>query len=570
MRESRRARRIRAAVTALVGVPLLCFALAGCVGIPTSGAVTAGEVPTREEAGDLEFLPSGPTRGASQEEIVRGFVAAFTSSASDFDVAREYLSEDFSEEWNPQASVVVRAAGSADPLTAVDDDSLRYSVEAAATVDAAGAFREVDGPEQLALAFDLVEESGQWRIAAAPDGIVLSDALFERIYSAHSVYFLAPVGDRLVPDVRWFPGGTATLRIVSALLDGPPEWLRGAVRSAFPDGTQLESVDGRGSGSLTVDLSDEALSASARDRQLMQAQLSASLAGVGSIGRAQLVVSGTPLAPGGSGASTPRADPPVDDRALVSADGEFGYLSADGVAPLGGLGERVVAAAPTAATVASDGEAVAVLGPAGVSLIPAGSTPITVLDVRPDLIAPALDPYGFVWATAQSDPATIRVFDAAGAVTELATGLAAGARPVSVDVSRDGARVALLAATATGQRLLVASVVRDPANAQRPLRLGEAVLDATVAGGAALDATWVDDVTVATLAQGSSDGSTALAFVVGGERESLGQLPAAVSVAGGNGVAGLRALGSDGALLQRRGNVWVGSDATVAVLATQG
>ena len=65
----------------------------------------------------------------------------------------------------------------------------------------------------------LVEEDGEWRIADAPDGIVLSRFHFAELFRAHSLHWLTPDGTRAVPEVRWFErtATTAASRIIDAL-----------------------------------------------------------------------------------------------------------------------------------------------------------------------------------------------------------------------------------------------------------------------------------------------------------------------------------------------------------------
>ncbi len=540
-------------------------ALAGCVSIPTTGSVTVGQT-LAEEGSGVEFLPFGPLPGATQEEILRGFVEAFNGSAEDYRVARQFLSTGFSDEWNPRSNVTVRSGP--ERFVAIDDDTMEYALNATATVDATGAYRQNDAPVPQMLRFDFVQEDGEWRIAQASDGIVLSEAIFGQLFDEHAIYFLDPTNDYLVPDVRWFPGGSSTLRIVSALLAGPPAWLQGAVRTAFPDGTQLATpkVEVQ-SGVALVDLTTDALAADQRERQLMQLQLTASLANVPNIRRVSISVGGAPLTipdPGGS----IRADPQVDPRLLVLKDGEFGYLANGEVSPMEQLSAKLIATDPRGATVSSDEDAAAVLGAEGVSVVQAGDIPSTLLDTRTDLAVPSLDDYGYVWVASRSDPTTLTAYTFAGEGFPVATGLPAGPEIVSIDVSRDGARIAILLATTTGPRLVVKAINRDPNASQLPIGLSEAALDANVQLGDAIDATWVDELTVATLTDIGGQAS-ALRFELGGARSSLGQPASATALVGGNGEDSLRALSPDGTVLERSGNGWTDTGIEVSFIATQ-
>lgn len=551
----------------LAGVGVLVAALAGCVGIPTSGPVTTGQNVAEQDPDDVQFIPEAPSPGASQEEILRGFIAAFSGSASDYAVARQFLAPGLSGSWDPRASVLVRST--ADRYVATAADSMTYSFTATATVDQSGAYTEADQTNSISLDYVFVEVDGEWRITEAPDGIVLSDGLFRSIFDKHALYFLDPTDQHLVPDLRWFPGGTSATRIATALLAGPPAWLQGAVRTAFPDGTSLSSsVVSVESGVALVDLSTEALAASDAERQLMRLQLAGSLVNVASISRVSLSVEGTVLSVPEQQADAPRPDPQVDARALIARDGAFGYYSGGEVAPIAGISGDLVTAAPRGATVDTSATQAAVLGAAGVSLIGAASPVPILVDARPGLIVPSLDDYGFVWSAVQAAPGSIRIIDAEQVETELATGFGADTTVESIDVSRDSARVAILLQTPTGPRLVVAAVVRDPDQAQRALSLGEPVLDVTLDSGAALDATWVDELTVAVLTDlGAQDAVTA--FELGGERTSYGRVASSTQLVGGNGEVQLRTLSESGHVYVRRGSGWSDTGVEAAFLATQ-
>lgn len=553
-----------------VAVAAVLLALTACSGIPTSGSVTVGTTLDEESESDFEVTPLGPETDASQEEILRGFVAAFAGSRNDYEVARQFLTPQFSDEWNPRSSVSVRSAGSSDPLATIDDDSMRYSISVAGTADATGAFVEYDDAVSLTRQFDFAQVNGQWRIDKAENGIVLSSAQFHSLFRQHALYFLDPSSTRLVPDLRWFLGGSSALRIVSTLLEGPPTWLAGAVRTAFPPGTQLADPDlGINGGIATVDLSDEALSADARDRQLMQVQLTASLGNVANVNRVAISVNGTPLGIDDLGTSGPQADPAVDTRALVLRDGEFGFLTGSTVAPIEGLSEKVAVLGASAATLTGSQDAVAVLGPAGVSVAAASVDETVTLDTRVGLVPPSLDPFDYVWTATASVSAELTVYTFAGAPTTVATGLPPDNEIRSIDVSRDGARVAILAATPTGQRLIVKAIVRDSNQVGLPTALSEPVLDVALPGITAVDATWVDELSVATI--GDDDGeSGATLFVVGGERRSLGPLlTGATAIVGSSDERRIRALSAAGTVVSRSGNSWLDSGVAVTLIGTQ-
>ncbi|TQL48593.1 sporulation and spore germination protein [Homoserinimonas aerilata] len=563
MRSSRMPRRIAAVAVVFV----LGSLLSACVGIPSSGGVMTGdEVSQRDTGEDAEFVISGPAPGSDRETILRGFIDAFKSSG-DYDVARQFLSSSFVNEWEPRGSVLLRSGP--ERFVTIDESTMQYVVSTRASVDSAGVYTAFPSAPST-LQFQFVKEGGEWRISSAPSGIVLSTSAFGRIFGEHALYFLDPSGTSLVPDVRWFPAGTAATRIASALLAGPPAWLQGAVKTAFPDGTQLSSPKRvvAEEDTAIVDLTSAALTATESQRQLMRLQLTASLGTVASLPNVRMSVNGAPMELGDPGTGLPQAHPQVDSRPLLFHDGEFGFYANGQISPVDTLSAKIAGLSPSAVTLGTGGTAAAVLGVGGVSVVRANQASPAPLDSRPGLIAPALDSYNYVWSVPADDPTALRAFDFEGSSFAVATNLPADARIVSVDVARDGARVAILLSTSVGPRLIVAAINRDANNAQAPLALGEPIVDTIASEGTALDATWLDETTVATLTV-LDETTVATAYKVGGDRTSLGSPGNAVQIVGGNTESGLRALGADGVVSALRDSGWQSTQAQAQFIATQ-
>jgi hypothetical protein len=561
MRERR-----RGAALAVVVVSTL-LALTACVGIPDSGPVNAGLSLSEDSSGsNIAFNPEGPERGATQQGILKGFIASFTSATGGYAIAKQFLSGSFAPKWDPRQSVQVRTG--APQITAIDPTNLSYSFDSLATVDSTGAYSQ--NSQSFTLPFTFVREAGQWRISAAPDGIVLADQTFERIFRQYPVYFLAPDNQYLVPDVRWFASGTAATRIVSALLVGPPDWLKGAAFSRFPDGTKLSdagSVVTLAEGIADVDLSKEALSASTKDRQYMYLQLTESLRSVSSISQVSLSIQGTPVQIDDLGANGPQVDMTVDGQALVLRNKEFGFYANNRVADITGISSKVVALNPRDATISSDQQEVAVLGTGGVSLVRKSGAP-SLLDNRPDLIAPSLDEDGYVWTVPSSSPNAIIVWDSNGAPHPVSPKLQDGSQMVSLEVSREGARLLMLLSTPTGPRLMVAAILRN--EKLEPTGIGPAIIDVSLGNGVAVDATWVDQWTVGTLLTADGQSRVEL-YAIGGQKTSLASLiPSREMVGGNKGKDGLRVVGrDDSSLYSWGGSSWQSSKVTVDFIATQ-
>ncbi|MFZ9283592.1 MAG: hypothetical protein ACO24V_02625, partial [Candidatus Nanopelagicales bacterium] len=82
--------------------------LTGCGSIPTSGPVISGlEIGAAEQTQVETSFPQAPRPGASQREIVAGFLAANASAIGDYSIAREYLADFVAGEWTPSAGLRV-------------------------------------------------------------------------------------------------------------------------------------------------------------------------------------------------------------------------------------------------------------------------------------------------------------------------------------------------------------------------------------------------------------------------------------------------------------------------------
>ena len=259
-------------------------------------------------------------------------------------------------------------------------------------------------------------------------------------------------------------------------------------------------------------------------------------------------------------------DPSVEPATLVGTDTEFGFDTGAGVAPLEGLSATVIAGGATAATLSNDEQYVAFLGPDGVSVAQRGNDLGDPVDARPGLVAPSIDPFRFVWSAQAESAATISTFEIDGTEHALTSSAPADSAVVSLDVSRDGARLLLYLSTPLGPRLAVAGIIRDQKNV--PTALGQLEY-LPVASNAPIDATWVDARTVATVSRGGEVAPVTL-YEIGGPSATFGQVPDASTIVGGNGGAdGLRVLRTSGEVLRPQGSSWVTTGLSARVLATK-
>ncbi|QWT25062.1 GerMN domain-containing protein [Subtercola sp. PAMC28395] len=537
------------------------LALAGCTGIPDSGSVHAQEVSATPNDNDVILLPAGPAPGANQTQILNGFLQAAASPQKNYEIAREYLTTDLSKQWDPDAGVLITS--NQPVLTPNSDTSMSVTVSPRAEVDQTGEYKESVSAASVTLPFTFVQENGQWRINTANPGIILEQLRFNQVFSSHPLYFYDPTYTYLVPDVRWFAKDTTTsTRVVRALLAGPAPWLgQGAVVTAFPDGTEASPVV-VDSGTANVPLSSQVLSQSQVSLQRMQYQLDESLGSVASVASVSISVNQSPVTvvPG----TPPITTPLVDNKALVQLSGAFGYLSNNAVVPIGSVNDKIQALGPLSATSSSGVFAVGTA--AGVYAVqPGGNDPVLV-DARAGLLAPSLDPAGYVWSVPAGSPNAVQAYGKDGSTHSVVVNWNGASNIVSLDVSRDGTRVLAFTEADGMPSLIVAAIIRDKDGV--PQRLGDPLVLAS-GPGAPVDATWVDQTDVASLTVSPSGDDRVVVQQIGGISSNLGVPSNATTLSGGNSLDGLWLLTSAGDLQQQRGSGWQTISKGISFLATQ-
>ncbi|MEV7972739.1 LpqB family beta-propeller domain-containing protein [Cellulomonas sp. NPDC089187] len=544
----------------LAVVLALLLALAGCAAIPTSGPVGVG-VESQTEQESVEPLGDPPPQDGSPEDIVRGFLGASAAGFSrssgtendDFRNAREYLSGEIRTSWTPRERVVVYPTASS-PQLRLDGSQVQVTVRVAARIDADGRYSQAGPAAEETLTFGMVQDSdGQWRISALDDGVVLSEPNFEAIYRSSTLYFLSQDGSFLVPETRWFPLRNLATSIVRALIAGPSTWLRDAVRTAIPEGATLQpdavSVDG--DGVAAVSLAAGGLPAEPEDRDLMQAQLEASLrpARVRSV---EVSADGVPM--GGQAATLERGQDPggaleaVQGNTLVQlSHGEF--VPVEGVDSLAGLDLRSPARQP-------GGELrVGLSGPARLTTLPVeGVNTRTLYTDTAALLPPSVDRWGWVW-TARGDGDELIAVDDGGDVLRMDVDWLRDREIRSLRVARDASRIAVVSDGADGIRIDVAAILRDDSGTPQSVgpaqRVGATLVDAT-------RVVWVDESSLGVLGVSGSVTSAVYHLVpLAGTAEARGAISDPVDIAGGKGDSVVYLSNADDQIYSRSGPSWV-------------
>ncbi|WP_430646016.1 LpqB family beta-propeller domain-containing protein [Agromyces sp. GXS1127] len=560
----RRSARTRLARLALAAATIAA-ALAGCASIPTSGAVNQGDPEATEQAVDVDILPRGPREDATQQQILEGFIDAAASPSGNYEIARQFLTPTFADEWESDSAVSIDVLADRS-FTQLGDDLIRMRVVPQASLAENGHLIAAGSTEPVQLEYRFEQIGGQWRIALAPPGVLIDETSFGLVYRDYTLAFFDPRLRYVVPDVRWFAGrDSLQTSIVRALLAGPVEWLGPGVTSAFPEDVELaQSTVPVTGGTATVDLAGAAFE-NVRTIQLMQYQLEQSLAGVRNVDDVSLTLNGVPLSAPET-TDLPERTLRVDPRPVVY-DGEgFGYLSSTGeqVTPIDGVSEQVVALGPLGAALGSGATSAAVLAEDGVHLVQEGADPV-LLDPRDGLITPALDIDGVVW-TVPADAPDELAWSTADVSGQIPVPWNAD-RIVSLQLSRDGTRMAALLVDGTRTRLVAASVVR--ADDGTPIELGPVTLELAASGGTPLDVAWLDSRTVGTLTQ-TAPGETRLTVQeLGTPAESRDGPEAGIQVDGANSLRDLRILTSEGDLATGAGVGWQVQARDLRFLATQ-
>ena len=579
----------RARSLGALAAALALAVVAGCGGVPDSGPAGPGREIGDSAPEPLRVAVLGPRPGAGPDEIVAGFLRAGAASDDDQVVARSFLTGAAVRAWQPRRGVVVYP----------DDSSLEVSVRGTrspvrvvltapvtATIDDQGRYVQARPGTRAQAVFTVTRSEGAWRVSVvdADFGSWLPQFGLDRTYSARPVSFVAAGTTTLVPDLRWLPGPrpSRATALVRQLLLGPPGYLGSAVVTGFPPGTTL-AVDAvpTTDGVASVDLSRQALTATPAMRQMMWAQLTATLRRLPSVADVQLTVAGAPFQVPGVTTTSVYADTAFRDDVRVT--GTPVVLSRDRlvrVEPAGRLTSPAGQGLPRAAglrsvSVGSLGSLVVGVDVDGHRLVRLQTQgPATVLLTGSSLIDPVVDLNGAIWSADLGRPGQVRVVSST-AVQSAASPVAAvvlaapwltGRTVRSLDVSRDGARVVLVSADAEGvRRVDVAGVVRAadgaPLALAQPLEVARSLNEVT-------DAAWADLTDLAVLGRGAGD-RTARPYdvVVGGPATALAPVAGAVTIAAGDGVRALYVTTSGGQVLARSGTGWavVGAGRSVSV-----
>lgn len=523
---------------------LVLASLTGCATLPLAGPVRIGpDLAPPSDANSFYYSPATPVDGASDTEILAGFLAAGTAPQNDYAIAREYLSESIRASWNPNQELLIQR--STPTVTLTDSGTAFVEVEVTARVDANGRYESLPAGSTRTLEYSFTVQAGQVRLSSAPDVTIVIRPVFDVVFRSYSIYFLDQSKSSLVPELRWFPANPATgTKLVNALLAGPSDWLAPAVVSAIPTGTvlSLDAVTVQQEVAL-VDLSARALVASLSDRSLMKAQLVATLSQLPTITRVAI--------------SIERSAQDIPDTQLALTSGSSGALLT-----LGGQGLKVISGVTADSipdglaffrsrtisklAVSSSVSKIAASTSTGVfeTELASPGTGIRLVDARSSFQELHYDQFGKLWLVSESQVSVDS--------TPLAASWLSGQTIRAFALSPEGSRAVVIVDGGESNQVLLTSVIRNqigtPIELAAPLALASDLEKPILVS-------WFDAVTLSILTAQLDSSSLALVEIGGGTGLVQGVIGARSLVSLGDG-SSMYILKDTGELLTFRGSFW--------------
>ena len=539
---------------ALIAI-LLVATLTGCATLPVSGPVRIGpDLATPTDGNSFYYSPASPVDGATETEILSGFISAGTAPQNDYAIAREFLDESIRATWNPNQELLIQRT--TPKITLTDSGTALVEVAVAARIDANGRYETLPTGSTRVLEYGFTEQAGQVRINSAPDVTMVIRPVFDVVFRSYSIFFLDKAKKNLVPELRWFPANPATgTKLVNALLAGPSSWLEPAVISAIPTGTVLstDAVTVQQEIAL-VDLSARALVAGLSERSLMKAQLVATLSQLPTITEVAISIERS-----AQDIPDSQVEPAAATSGTLLAVGENGLEALSGANPdsfaKGLLFFSSFKVSKLAASKA--GDKLAVLTESGVSetgLAAPGSS-VEVVDARSSLAGLEYDSLSYLWLAAGSQVSVNSV--------PIQASWLAGQSIVDFSLSPEGSRVALVIENGGGNQVLIAAVIRDengvPIQLAAPISIGSEIDNP-------IRLSWFDSVTVAIVNDEPELSSIALVSIGGTTRLIQGVANVSSLVALGDGT-NLFALKESGELVVYRGSFWSTLESSISAIA---
>ncbi|MFT4288680.1 LpqB family beta-propeller domain-containing protein [Nocardioides sp.] len=506
----------------LVSLLLGAIALTGCVSMPTSGKVKdAGPTAESTRVAGISIDPRPPRPGASPAEIVQGFLDAMLATPVQTRSAQQFLTSEERNAWSPGQATIIYS--DLNPRIETSDNTVSVYLTEAHRLDERGSWEGALPADESTLGFTMAQEDGEWRIASAPNALVVPAWWFEGRFVQLSLYFFDPTGRVLVPEPVFMPRGNqlATL-LVRDLVQGPSADLAGVERSFFPAGSSPGlSVPVDADGTAEVVLTGGSPGAAAPGQQaltMMAAQLAWTLRQDPTVTGVRVTLGDRVVQLAGGRTRFTVDDGPEYDPAGYQTSPQMFGLSQDGLlvsgqpptlAPVPGVFGRTAAGlrevavdldGQIAAGVTQDGTRIL---RAGVQADPGGADDVvTLVKGGHDLLRPAWDAAGRLWVVdnrrrgaqvsyvgGDGQRHLVDVPDVSGAVVR------------QFLVSRDGSRLVAVVAGEGSDRLVVSRLRSDESGTVLGAGAARSLIGTDETPMRIRDVVWVTPTTVMALHQ---------------------------------------------------------------------
>jgi Lipoprotein LpqB beta-propeller domain/Sporulation and spore germination len=504
-----------AAAAAAVGL-----AVAGCATVPTSGAVQqvgASQPGLSQEQEYSQPIPVGPGPGWTPTQIVSGFLAASASFAHDHQVAKEYLDSTAEQSWQPGWAVTVvnkpPTITPVGPLPRLVHNQSQWLARVkvtgvpVATITGLGQYQVYSGsPSSESYYFFLRRINRQWRIDSLPtsQGLLLSEADFQRVYQPRDLYFLSQSGHTLVPDPVFVPQQATdtdlATGLVNALLQDPTGWLSGAAVTGFPAHSQPIGQVRINGPNATVDLGGprgKAVTADPQRLEQMAAQLVWTLAsGPTPVQSVELELNNRPVQIMGRIYQLPQTysgwvPSQVAGASLyfVGSSGTVQALSGAGqpgaeqpgrVSAVPGAAGSAGVPALTSIAVSPDGRSLAGIAAGGAAVYITGlSHGATLREWRPtngSCTSVSWDAQDDLWITAGG--IVWMLPPGGGSATPVTVDVPTGSNVTDFQVAPDGVRVAMIVHGSSGSQVQVGAIIHSGTSSavlQAPVTIGAGI-----------------------------------------------------------------------------------------------
>jgi hypothetical protein len=221
-----------------IGVAVVTTAaLTACVRVPDAGPVVEATLPGQAAPVQPPFNnPPPPTPGADPDEIVSGFLDAMTATPLRPDLAGEFLTKHGLSRWQPHRVLTYTGR---EPRGRGSEVILR--LHGVHQIGAAGQWQGRGSPGASRIAFPMAREDDEWRIASAPDALIVPRDFYDANYESDaSLYYFDPTGRILVPEPVHVPQGQQfASSLVRALLRAPRSGPSSVTRTFIPPGLSI-------------------------------------------------------------------------------------------------------------------------------------------------------------------------------------------------------------------------------------------------------------------------------------------------------------------------------------------